>query len=73
MYEIAVNAGVRVEFNAKVVAVDPETPSVTLESGKKVYGDMVIGTDGDESLVRKLMIDDDEEEEMVQGPWTGYV
>lgn len=55
------------------MAVDPETPSVTLEGGKKVYGDMVIGTDGDQSLVRKLMFDEDVEEEMVQGPWTGYV
>ena len=73
MYEIAVNAGVRVEFNCKVMAVDPDTPSVTLASGRKVYGDIVIGTDGDQSLVRKLMLDEDEEEEMVQGPWTGYV
>ena len=73
LYEIAVNAGVRVEFNSNVVAVDPETPSVTLNGGKKVYGDIVIGTDGDQSLVRKLMFDEGEEEEMVEGPWTGYV
>ena len=73
LYEIAVNAGVRVEFNSNVVAVDPETPSVTLNGGKKVYGDIVIGTDGDQSLVRKLMFDEGDEEEMVKGPWTGYV
>ncbi|KAI0820847.1 FAD/NAD-P-binding domain-containing protein [Trametes gibbosa] len=39
-----------------VVAVDPETPSVTLSSGEVIKGDLIIGADGVKSTVQGVVL-----------------
>ncbi|KAH9938896.1 FAD/NAD(P)-binding domain-containing protein [Epithele typhae] len=43
-------------LNAAVVAVDPETPSVTLQSGEVITGDLVVGADGIKSLCQQVVL-----------------
>ncbi|KAG6911039.1 hypothetical protein DXG01_005455 [Tephrocybe rancida] len=52
----AANEGVQFRYNAKVVCVDSETVSVTLEDGERISSDMVIGADGFSSLVRTSVV-----------------
>ncbi|GLB41019.1 putative FAD binding domain containing protein [Lyophyllum shimeji] len=54
--ELALHEGVQFRYNSKVIHVDSETVSVTLESGEKIASDMVIGADGFNSLVRTSVI-----------------
>ena len=63
LYRIAKNAGARIRFGCPVASVDPEAPSATLANGKKVYGDIIIGADGDKSVVRKALDGGDDEED----------
>ena len=63
LYRRAIDAGANVSFGSRVVSVDPESPSVTLASGKKIFGDLIIGADGDRSIVRKVFFDEYDEEE----------
>ena len=63
LYRIAKNAGARICFGCPVASVDPEAPSVTLANGKKVHGDIIIGADGDKSVVRKALDGGDEEDD----------
>lgn len=60
IYEAAIRIGVPIRFNSKVASIDPEEPSVTLTSGEVIIGDIVIGADGPQSLVRSIV----NEEEM---------
>ena len=55
--------GTEFRFGTRVKAVDtrPHTqPVVTLESGEQLKADVVIGADGLHSLVRKMIVDQDE-------------
>lgn len=44
---------VKLHLSSKVVDVDPHTATVTLESGEKHEGDLIIGADGVHSVSRK--------------------
>lgn len=63
LYRIAISAGARISFGCPVKSVDPDAPSVTLANGRKLYGDLIIGADGDKSVVRKALDGGDEEED----------
>ncbi|KAG6831553.1 hypothetical protein H0H92_009472 [Tricholoma furcatifolium] len=54
--EEAAHEGVQFRYNSKVIDVDSETVSVTLEDGQRITSDMVIGADGCNSLVRTGVI-----------------
>ncbi|KAH8833910.1 hypothetical protein DL96DRAFT_1703549 [Flagelloscypha sp. PMI_526] len=43
-------------LGARVVTIDPEAPSVTLESGEVVSGDMILGADGIKSIIREVVV-----------------
>lgn len=70
LYELALNAGVRVDFNSEVVRVDPNGPSVTLSSGRQITADIIVGADGGQSIVRSVVVGREEKEKI--GPYTGY-
>jgi len=57
VYEAALKSGVRVRFNSKVTEVDPEEPSVTLETGEVLRADYIIGADGHQSFLREVVTD----------------
>ena len=50
LYDIA-KPFMHLRLGSRVVSVNPSAPSVTLESGEVVFGDLVIGADGLHSLV----------------------
>lgn len=54
--EHAAQEGVQFRYNSKVIHVDSEIVSVTLESGEQIVSDVVIGADGFASLVRTSVI-----------------
>lgn len=57
VHELAVSAGAKVEFGATVEKVTPgERPSVTLEGGRVIEADIVIGADGPRSMVRDVVL-----------------
>ena len=47
---------VKLRFGSRVVAVDPETPSVTLASGEVVTAALIIGADGVKSIVQTAVL-----------------
>ena len=57
LFRLALKAGVDVRLGCNVKSVDAYTPSVTLDSGEVVRGDMVVGADGDQSFVRDIVLD----------------
>lgn len=52
LYKLAVSAGAHVKFGSRVASVDFETTTVSLDSGKKMKADLIIGADGHQSTVR---------------------
>lgn len=66
---IAIQAGARVRYNAKVVDIDVSAPHVVLEGGERIKGDIIIGADGGESFVREKLFGKDE---FQVGPSNGY-
>ncbi|EIN04497.1 FAD/NAD(P)-binding domain-containing protein [Punctularia strigosozonata HHB-11173 SS5] len=46
---------VEIRLRSTVVGVDPEVPSVTLQTGEVVKGDMLIGADGVKSFVQHIV------------------
>ncbi|TFK48525.1 FAD/NAD(P)-binding domain-containing protein [Heliocybe sulcata] len=59
LYKIAVEAGAKVRFNSRVVDIDPETPTVTLASGEELRPDLVIGADGSDGIVRRVVVEEE--------------
>jgi salicylate hydroxylase len=57
LLRLATGAGAIVRHNATVISVDASEGSVTLSSGEKLVGDIVVGADGSESLVRDALLD----------------
>ena len=70
LYELALDAGVIVDFHSEVVAVDPYEPSVTLASGLKLRADIIVGADGGQSVVRPVVLC--RKEKIRYGPYIGY-
>jgi len=56
LHEHAIQEGVRIRYNSKVVEVDSDAVAVTLENGERIVSDVVIGADGFNSLVRTTVI-----------------
>ncbi|KAF9465928.1 hypothetical protein BDZ94DRAFT_1252593 [Collybia nuda] len=56
LHEHAIQEGVQIRYNSKVVHVDSEAVSVLLEDGERITSDVVIGADGFSSLVRTAVI-----------------
>ncbi|KAI0358251.1 FAD/NAD-P-binding domain-containing protein [Trametes cingulata] len=68
LYKLATGAGARVDFNTEVVSIQQGSdsipnPSVTLANGEVLTADMLIGADGYRSIVREVVL---EEEDMVK-------
>ncbi|RDX51205.1 FAD/NAD(P)-binding domain-containing protein [Lentinus brumalis] len=59
LYEAAESSGARIRFGANVVNIDAEAQEVTLESGEKVSGDVLVGADGEFGLSRSTVIGQD--------------
>lgn len=47
LHEAALAAGCEIRLGAKVVAVDEDSPAVTLETGERIDGDLVVVADGE--------------------------
>jgi len=56
LYELARSVGVDVHFGCHVEEVDPDEPSVTLANGEVIYGDVIVGADGEQSMVRDVVL-----------------
>jgi salicylate hydroxylase len=54
--EHAIQEGVQIRYNSKVVHVESESVSVLLKDGERISSDVVIGADGFRSLVRTAVI-----------------
>ncbi|KAH8111815.1 FAD/NAD-binding domain-containing protein [Phellopilus nigrolimitatus] len=57
LYELAVDAGVHFDFGVQVTTIDPAVPSVALSSGEIILGDIIVGADGNSSIVRPILED----------------
>lgn len=68
LYDLNVKSGVQIQFGAEVIEVNLETPYVTLDSGMRIYGDIIVGADGPMSVVRRRM----DGGEIRPGPYTGH-
>ncbi|KAI8985783.1 FAD/NAD-P-binding domain-containing protein [Trametes punicea] len=65
LYNLATGAGARVDFHTEVTAVHPGSdsvpnPSVTLANGDVLTADMIVGADGYRSLVREVVLDEED-------------
>ncbi|KUJ06637.1 salicylate hydroxylase [Mollisia scopiformis] len=58
LYDAAIKAGAKVEFNRKVKDVDFSTPSLTLEDGQEFATDLVIAAEGIGSRTRISLFSD---------------
>ncbi|KDQ52236.1 hypothetical protein JAAARDRAFT_73171 [Jaapia argillacea MUCL 33604] len=54
LFDLAVHAGAQIRYASQVVSVDDSRATVVLSSGEELMGDLVIGADGSNSLVRRL-------------------
>lgn len=63
LYKYAIDTGARVEFNSRVIEVRSEVPSVLLSNGKEIFGDIIVGADGPNSVVRQAITYDDIEDQ----------
>ncbi len=53
-------AGAKIHLNSGILAVDPAAGVITLEDGKMVSGDVILGADGTHSVTRKFITNIDE-------------
>ena len=70
IYDIAVESGVEITYGAEVTDVDIPQRIVSLKSGERLKADVIIGADGVNSIVRRKLVGELEEEPI--GPYTGY-
>lgn len=56
LFNIATASGAEIRFGCRVQTLDPAEPSVTLEDGRVIHGDIIIGADGNRSLVRECVL-----------------
>lgn len=59
LYTYACALGVHIDFDSRVIAIDSSMSNssvmVTLAGRKAVVGDLVIGADGERSIVRRVL------------------
>ncbi len=65
LYKLATEAGATVEFHKEVASVEPGTeednkPSVTLVTGEVLTADVIVGADGCKSLVREVVLEEED-------------
>ncbi|KAJ7182746.1 hypothetical protein C8R43DRAFT_1054725 [Mycena crocata] len=53
---LATREGVEFRYNCPVASVDCDTVSITLETGERLYADLVVGADGPKSMVRNEVV-----------------
>ena len=56
LYQLALQLGVDVQIRSKVVAYDPEIPSITTEHGQTFTADLIVCSDGVKSLGRPKVL-----------------
>ncbi|KZO90144.1 FAD/NAD(P)-binding domain-containing protein [Calocera viscosa TUFC12733] len=56
LYDLAVDANVKIRLNSTVVTIDPYVPSCALQSGEVVKSDLIIGADGVKSMIREVVV-----------------
>lgn len=56
LYDLAIEFGVEIKTNSRVLKVDEKTKTVTLKNGDKYTGDLIIGADGIKSNVRDTAV-----------------
>lgn len=60
LQEAAVEAGVNIRIDARVMTVDSEAVSVMLEDGSLLHSDLIVGADGIRSKVRASILGEDD-------------
>jgi salicylate hydroxylase len=55
LLEHAIQEGVEVRYNSKVISVNSDVVAVTLDGGENIFSDVIIGADGVNSLVRTIV------------------
>ncbi|TFK37090.1 hypothetical protein BDQ12DRAFT_685787 [Crucibulum laeve] len=55
LYELAQEVGVEFRFECSVTSVDSTSVSVTVESGERLFCDVIVGADGYKSIVRPIV------------------
>ncbi|THG94300.1 hypothetical protein EW026_g7146 [Hermanssonia centrifuga] len=65
LHTLAIAAGAKIQFGATVTSVTPgdPKPSVTLATGETLTADIVIGADGPTSMVRRMVLDREDDAE----------
>lgn len=46
----------KLRLNSRVVSVDPNCQSVTIQTGETIYADLIVGADGVKSTVRETVV-----------------
>ena len=69
VHKLAASAGARIDFGVEVKQVAPgrQGPSVTLATGEIITADVVIGADGPRSLVRPVVVGEEEDDPEPEG------
>ncbi|KAF8901152.1 hypothetical protein CPB84DRAFT_1729902 [Gymnopilus junonius] len=65
--ELAQEERVTFHLNSQVLNADSITGSVLLHTGEKLYGDIIIGADGYDSILRSIVTDEVQEQEAKEG------
>ena len=65
LYKLAPEAGARIDFNTEVTSIQQGSdaipnPSVTLANGDVLTADILIGADGYKSLVRDIVLEEED-------------
>ena len=55
LFDLVVQADIAVRFGCRIAAVHPNTSSVVLENGEELQADIIVGADGDCSVVRPVL------------------
>ena len=53
--DLTLESGVEIDYNARVVDVDPDTPAVMLADERVLDADIIVGADGVNSIVRSKL------------------
>lgn len=71
LFDLVVQADIAVRFGCRVAAVHPSGPSVVLANGEVLQTDIIVGADGDCSVVRPVLFNGRKEVEQ-DGNLTTY-
>ena len=65
LYELATDAGAQIDFNTEVISIHQGSagvpnPSVTLANGDVLTADIIVGADGYKSMVREVVLEEED-------------